>query len=53
MLDRLLALIALAGLAAFLWPLVTFVPRVDLVTVCAAGFALALVDFLLGLRRQR
>ena len=46
MTDRIMALVAIATLAAFLGILVWKVPRVDLVAVIAITMALAMWDFL-------
>lgn len=46
MIDRIMALVAVVTLAAFLGILVWKVPRVDLAAVIAITLALALWDFL-------
>ncbi len=46
MMDRLMALLALAVLAAFLGILVWKVPRLDLMAVTAITLGLALWDFI-------
>lgn len=43
--DRLLALLALAGLVAFIGVLVIWVPRVDLIVVALLVVGLATWDF--------
>jgi hypothetical protein len=48
MMDRLMALLALAVLAAFLGILVWKVPRPDLVAVTGITLGLALWDFISG-----
>lgn len=50
--DRIMALVGLAALIAFLLPLVLFVPHVDLIFFVAVCVLLAAYDFWTELRRR-
>jgi hypothetical protein len=52
MLDRLMAILALAVLAAFLGILIWYVPRASLVGVVLVTYALVLYDFSRSEREQ-
>lgn len=52
MIDRILALVAIATLAAFLGVLVWKVPRVDLGAVIAITMGLAIWDFMTNAGRK-